>query len=115
MKKILPVIVIALLAAAVRSHNLQNRFQVCTAGDDDVVKISTNLIQIDVTVTDGKGKPIADLKPEEIEIYENGEKQKITNFSFISSLRTSAKSRLYPKKQASRTAASSAAGPDTRT
>jgi VWFA-related protein len=56
--------------------------------DDDVVKISTNLIQIDVTVTDGKGKPITDLKPEEVEIYENGEKQKITNFSFISSVRT---------------------------
>jgi VWFA-related protein len=56
--------------------------------DDDVVKISTNLIQIDVSVTDSKGKVISDLKPEEIEIYENGEKQKITNFSFISSVKT---------------------------
>ena len=55
--------------------------------DDDVVKISTNLIQIDVTVTDAKGKPITDLKPDEIEIYENGEKQKISNFSFVSSVK----------------------------
>ena len=47
--------------------------------DNDVVKISTNLIQIDVSVTDAKGKVITDLKPEEIEIYENGQKQKITN------------------------------------
>lgn len=51
----------------------------------EVVKISTNLIQIDVTVTDAKGKIVTDLKPDEIEIYENGEKQKITNFSFVSS------------------------------
>lgn len=52
--------------------------------DDDVVKISTNLIQIDVTVTDSKGKPITDLKPDEIQIFENGQKQKVTNFSFVS-------------------------------
>lgn len=55
--------------------------------DSDVVKISTNLIQVDVTVTDGKGKIVTDLKPEDFEIYENGHKQKITNFSFVSSVR----------------------------
>jgi VWFA-related protein len=58
-----------------------------TPPDDDVVKISTNLIQIDVSVTDPKGKVITDLRPEEVEIYENGQKQKITNFSFVSSTR----------------------------
>jgi len=52
--------------------------------DTDVVKISTSLIRLDVTVTDAKGKAIADLKPDEIEIYENGEKQKITSLSFVS-------------------------------
>src|ERR1044072_258750 len=51
--------------------------------DHDVVKITTNLIQIDVTVTDSKGQIVTDLKPEEIEVYENGIKQNITNFSFI--------------------------------
>ena len=55
--------------------------------DDEVVKISTNLIQLDVTVTDSKGNVVKDLKPEDFEIYENGEKQSITNFSFISSNR----------------------------
>ncbi|HEV7699070.1 MAG TPA: VWA domain-containing protein [Pyrinomonadaceae bacterium] len=59
-----------------------------TPADDDVVKISTNLIQVDVSVTDGSGKPVTDLKPEEVEIYENGEKQKIANFSFVSNVRT---------------------------
>lgn len=57
--------------------------------DDDVVKISTTLIQVDVTVTDKNGKVITDLKPEDFEIYENGEKQAITNFSFVSNVKTS--------------------------
>src|SRR5688572_17167457 len=52
--------------------------------ENDVVKISTNLIQIDVSVTDSNGKVVTDLKPGEIEIYENGKKQAITNFSFVS-------------------------------
>jgi VWFA-related protein len=55
--------------------------------DDDVVKISTTLIQVDVTVTDSKGKVVQGLKPEDFEIYENGEKQKITNLSFVSSVK----------------------------
>src|SRR4051812_30142715 len=58
--------------------------------DDDVVKISTNLIQIDVSVTDAKGKPVTDLRPEEVEIYENGHKQQITNFSFVPSVNAGA-------------------------
>ncbi len=51
---------------------------------EDVVKISTNLIQLDVTVTDRKGNVVKDLKPENFEIYENGKKQEVTNLSFIS-------------------------------
>jgi VWFA-related protein len=63
--------------------------------DEDVVKISTNLIQVDVTVTDSKGKIVTDLKPEDFEIYENGEKQKISNFSFVSAAQQPAE----PKEQ----------------
>src|SRR5688500_9897913 len=55
--------------------------------DGDVVKISTALIQIDVTVTDRRGKIVNDLRPDEIEIYENGRKQDISNFSFVSNVR----------------------------
>jgi len=51
--------------------------------DTDVVKISTNLIQLDITVTDKNGKPVKDLKPSEIEIFENGEKQRITSLTYI--------------------------------
>lgn len=51
--------------------------------DEDVVRISTTLIQIDVVATDKKGDQVTDLKPEDFEIYENGKKQQITNFSYI--------------------------------
>ena len=52
--------------------------------EDSVVKISTQLIQIDATVTDKDGKVVTDLTPADFELYENGELQKISNFSFVS-------------------------------
>lgn len=51
--------------------------------DEDVVKITTALVQLDANVTDKSGKSVADLKAEDFEIYENGQKQKITNFSYV--------------------------------
>ena len=51
--------------------------------DLDVVKITTNLVQIDAVVTDKKGQRITDLKPDEIEMLEDGKSQKVTNFSYI--------------------------------
>ena len=57
--------------------------------DGDVVKISTNLVQVDVTVVDKRGQIVRDLRPDEFEIYENGKLQDISNFSFISNVRES--------------------------
>jgi VWFA-related protein len=50
---------------------------------EPVVKISTDLIQIDVTVMDKNGKPVTDLTPDDFELYENGDLQKISNFSLV--------------------------------
>ena len=50
---------------------------------DDVVTIDTNLVQIDVVVTDKVGKQVTDLKPEDFEISEDGKKRQLTNFSYI--------------------------------
>jgi len=58
-----------------------------TPSNDDVVKISTNLIQIDLTVTDKDGKVIRDLKPGDFQIYQNGKKQTLSSFSFVSDSR----------------------------
>ena len=50
--------------------------------DADVVRINSNLVQVDAVVTDKDGKVVTDLKPEEVEILEDGRKQKITHFSY---------------------------------
>ncbi|HEX2270999.1 MAG TPA: VWA domain-containing protein [Pyrinomonadaceae bacterium] len=52
---------------------------------DDVVKITTNLVQIDAVVTK-KGKPVTDLKAEDFEIYEDGKLQTITSFVYVSNI-----------------------------
>jgi len=49
---------------------------------EDVVRITTNLVQVDAVVTDKNGKVVTDLKPEELRILEDGRQQKITNFSY---------------------------------
>jgi VWFA-related protein len=51
--------------------------------DKDVVVITTNLIRVDATVTDKNGKVVTDLTADDFEIFENGEKQQISNFSFV--------------------------------
>jgi VWFA-related protein len=51
---------------------------------EEVVRITTNLVQVDAVVTDKSGKLVTDLRPEEVEILEDGRPQKITNFSFVS-------------------------------
>src|SRR4051812_30181658 len=51
--------------------------------EDEVVRITTNLVQVDAVVTDKSGKLVTDLKPEEFEIYEDERRQKVTNFSFV--------------------------------
>jgi VWFA-related protein len=50
---------------------------------DEVVRITTNLVQVDAVVTDKNGNPVTDLKPDEIRIFEDNQPQKITHFSFI--------------------------------
>src|SRR5438105_10025767 len=52
--------------------------------DEDVVRITTNLVQFDAVVTDKQGHPVTDLRPEDFEVYANGRKQEVTNFSYIS-------------------------------
>lgn len=53
-------------------------------GDDsEVLRVTTNLIQIDAVVTDKQDRVVTDLKPEDFEILVNGKPQLITNFSLV--------------------------------
>ncbi len=61
--------------------------------DQDVVRITTNLVQVDVVVTKD-GKQVTDLKPEDFEIFEDGKPQRITNFSYISNVPTGSSARM---------------------
>lgn len=50
---------------------------------DSVVRISTNLVQLDAVVTKD-GKVITDLTPADFVITEDGKPQSITHFSYVS-------------------------------
>ncbi|HEY9404011.1 MAG TPA: VWA domain-containing protein, partial [Pyrinomonadaceae bacterium] len=57
--------------------------QPASEGDDDVVRITTNLVQIDAVVLDKKGKQVTDLTADDFEIFEDKRPQKLTNFSYV--------------------------------
>ena len=64
----------------------QNPTPTATPPDDDnTVKITTSLIQLDVVVTDKAGNPVTDLKPEDFRVYQDGKLQTITNLTYVNS------------------------------
>lgn len=61
----------------------QQRQGIQPADEDAVVRITTNLIQVDAVVTDSKGRIVTNLRPEDFEVLVNGKPQRITNFSLV--------------------------------
>jgi VWFA-related protein len=51
----------------------------------EVVRITTQLVQVDAVVTDKKGKHVEDLAEGDFELLVDGKKQQLTHFSHISS------------------------------
>src|SRR5205807_8276721 len=77
-------IIILTLFAPVFGQQPKPSPQVGTQSKDEVVRVTTNLVQVDVVVTEKDGKQVSDLHPEEFEVLEDGRKQQITNFSYVS-------------------------------
>lgn len=50
-------------------------------GDDDVVRIDTQLVSVPAVVLDGRGKPVTGLRASDFLLYEDGRPQQITNFA----------------------------------
>ncbi len=59
---------------------------------DDVVRVRSNEVRLDVVVRDKKGRPIKDLKPSDFEVSEDGVPQKVESFRFVSGEAEPAKS-----------------------
>mgnify|MGYP002784172228 CR=1 FL=1 len=52
--------------------------------NQDVVRISTQLVQVDAVVTDKKGNHVEDLTVDDFELFVDGKKQDLTHFKHIS-------------------------------
>lgn len=68
----------AVFLAAIPIHS-QNK-KPNKSDDQDVIKVTSNLVSLDVIVKEKKGRPITDLKAEDFKVTENGVPQKIEFF-----------------------------------
>jgi VWFA-related protein len=75
---------LVLLSALIGSFVISGAAQQpsATPPDDQVVRISTDLIQVDVTVTDKNGKVVQGLGMNDFEVFENGQKQTLSGAYF---------------------------------
>jgi VWFA-related protein len=53
------------------------------AQDEDVVKITSRLVQVDAVVTDKNGHQVTDLTAADFQIFQDGKLQKITGFTYV--------------------------------
>jgi len=70
----------AIFLAAIPVQSQDKKQTRSSADDDDVIKVTSNLVSLDVIVKDKRGKAITDLKPEDFIVSENGVPQKIEFF-----------------------------------
>ncbi len=75
---LLTLILVSVLCLLVMpAHSQEKKEAKKSADEDDVIKITSNLVSLDVIVKDKKGKAITNLKAEDFTVYENGVPQKI--------------------------------------
>lgn len=69
------------LAFALSGLNFSSRAQNPQQDDDDVVRVETDLVVLNVTATNESGAYVHGLERANFKIYEDGKEQRITNFS----------------------------------
>src|SRR5688572_17643233 len=52
---------------------------------DDQIELSAQEVILDIVVTDSKGRPVTDLRRDEVQVLEGSEAQEITSFALIDS------------------------------
>ena len=70
----------AIFLAAIPARSQDKKDSRTSPDQEDVIRISANLISVDVMVKDKKGKAITDLKAEDFTLSENGVRQNIEFF-----------------------------------
>ena len=66
-----------------RSSRPPNRSPQQDAPRQPTFKSGINFVSVDVIVSDGKGNPVLDLKPEDFAVFEDGKPQKVETFSVV--------------------------------
>jgi VWFA-related protein len=58
-------------------------FQVQTPGQETVIRIDVDLVQVDAVVTNSRDEPVTNLKAEDFVILQDGKPQEISHFDFV--------------------------------
>ncbi|HMV83339.1 MAG TPA: VWA domain-containing protein [Blastocatellia bacterium] len=106
---LLPAFVGALIWQA--SAQSQDKAKTQKPQEADTLRIDTELVQIDVVVTDKQGKLVSDLKREDFQLLEDGKPQQISHFSVGTAGRQAAWLRKEPKPAAGKNDAPTPAAP----
>jgi VWFA-related protein len=59
-------------------------------GDGFSLKVTSRLVDVGLVAYDKKGHPVRDLKPDEVEVYDNGRKQEVRSFGLAGDAQPSA-------------------------
>ncbi|MFL6332564.1 MAG: VWA domain-containing protein [Pyrinomonadaceae bacterium] len=79
--------------------------------DDEVVRVESQEVKLDVVVKDKRGRPVKDLKQTDFEVYEDGVRQQIQSFRFVT---READALIVPERKAEKaTTVTPVSGPST--
>ena len=73
-----------LLIVTIGFSSVLTRGQSAAQDQDDVIRVRSNEVRLDIVVKDKKGRPIKDLKASDFEVLEDGVPQKVESFRFVS-------------------------------
>src|SRR5262245_61525409 len=65
------------------THQIVGQTPAQQAQDETPIRLRANEVSVDLVVRDKKGKLIKDLSAADIEIYEDGVRQKVESFRFV--------------------------------
>jgi VWFA-related protein len=80
-RRIVSVLLVFLLSASALSQSNRKT-------DEQVIRISTELVQVDVVVSDKNGRVVRGLTKNDFEVHESGKKQLINFFEFVDAAKT---------------------------